>query len=270
MLILPPMNLRKVWISFWKLYGWGKMCCIQLEFHGFANQNFQLHLRERRFNEVFSVPSVVTLVVVVLRSCGATGGRILIQKNQPNRPFGFSAQRGEHLVKLPFLARLLSNPLISFQVIRVWYGSNGSEGKIHVLRLGSWKLTQYIVTGMRDGGGLPKISLLIFNHSIPTCYLFKLNHACFISQFLPVQIKKTEILLQIKRWRKHPKKHPTTVLCDVCWHVSPGIPWGNPWMKTNGRLNVHRFVPAPWQAVLQGAEMYIADIFFRQRRSHII
>ena len=106
------------------------MCCIQLEISWVCYQNFQLHLRERRFNEVFSVPSVVTFVVVVLRSCGATGGRIPIQKNQPNRPFGFSAHRGEHLVKLPFLARLLSNPLISFQVIRVWYGSNGSEGKI--------------------------------------------------------------------------------------------------------------------------------------------
>lgn len=48
------------------------MCCIQLEISWVCYQNFQLHLRERRFNEVFSVPSVVTLVVVVLRSCGET------------------------------------------------------------------------------------------------------------------------------------------------------------------------------------------------------
>lgn len=246
------------------------MCCIQLEISWVCYQNFQLHLRERRFNEVFSVPSVVTLVVVVLRSCGATGGRILIQKNQPNRPFGFSAQRGEHLVKLPFLARLLSNPLISFQVIRVWYGSNGSEGKIHMLRLGSWKLTQYIVTGMRDGGGLPKISLLIFNHSIPTCYLFKLNHACCISQFLPVQMKKQKLSSKSRGGENIPKniQQLSFVMFVDMFHLeSLGETHG---CQHHGRLNVHRFVPAPWQAVLQGAEMYIADIFFRQRRSHII
>ena len=140
------------------------------------------------------------LEVVVLLVVGFS-----FKRTNPTDLFGFSAQRGEHLVKLPFLARLLSNPLISFQVVRVWYGSNGSEGKIHMLRLGSWKLAQYIVTGMRDGGGLPKISLLIFNHSIPTCYLFKLNHACCISQFLPVQMKKQKLSSKSRGGENIPK-----------------------------------------------------------------
>ena len=46
--------LKVVWLRENVLY------CIQLEISWVCYHNFQLHLRERRFNEVFSVPSVVT------------------------------------------------------------------------------------------------------------------------------------------------------------------------------------------------------------------
>ena len=47
--------LKVVWLRENELY------CIQLEISWVCYQNFQLHLRERRFNEVFSVPSVAVV-----------------------------------------------------------------------------------------------------------------------------------------------------------------------------------------------------------------
>ena len=69
----------------------------------------------------------------------------------------FSAPRGEHLVKLPFLAWLLSNPLISFQVdpssVRGTVPTV-SEGKIHMLRLGYLEAyTEY--SEWHEGWGRP-------------------------------------------------------------------------------------------------------------------
>lgn len=92
---------------------------------------------------------------------------------------------------------------------------------------------------MRDGGGLPKISLLIFNHSIPTCYLFKLNHACFISQFLPVQMKKQKLSSKSRGGENIPTKHPKS--CPL-WCLLTCFTWNplgkpmdeNLWSWENG------------------------------------
>ena len=157
MLILPPTNLRKVWISFWKLV-WLRenVWAIRLKISWVCYQNLSFTYAKED-SVKFEVPSVVVVVVLFylwFDSHSKAPNRCFWAPWKRNKQVEFSAHEVNIWWSCLSWHSYCPIPLISIQVIRTVRFQRFLK-EINASRWGSWKLTVHMSDWHRDGEGLP-------------------------------------------------------------------------------------------------------------------